>query len=121
MAKESARSVRREILVGRLGGQPGPYAAVCVVLAVMLFPLRLLLDSGDPVAESIAGSGLQGAILAVMSLAFARAQRTTAVAPDSTGDFPSPTAAQRPGRARRGAIVGFGLGVPFSEGSLLSA
>ena len=116
MAKERARSVRRKVLIGRLGGQPGPYAAVCVIVAVMLFPFRLLLDRGDPVAESIAASGLQGAIFALMSPALAWAQRMTVAAPDATGDSPSPTAAQRSVRARRGALVGFGLGVPFFGG-----
>lgn len=116
MVRERARSARREALLGRLGGPPGPYAAVCVVLAVMWFPFRLLLDRGDPVAESIAGSGLQGAMVALMSLAFTWAQRMTAAAPGSTGNPLPLTAAERSVRARRGAIVGLGIGVPFFGG-----
>ncbi|MDI6099295.1 hypothetical protein QLQ12_11895 [Actinoplanes sp. NEAU-A12] len=116
MVEERARSARRKALLGRLGGPPGPYAAVCVVLAVMVFPFRLLLDRGDPITESIAGSGLQGAMFALMSLAFTWAQRMTAAAPGSTGNPPPLTAADRSVRDRRGAIVGLGIGVPFFGG-----
>lgn len=116
MVEERTRSARRETLLGRLGGPPGPYAAVCVVLAVMLFPFRLLLDRGDPIAESIVSSGLQGAMFALMSLAFTWVQRMTAAAPGSAGDPPPLTAAERSVRARRGAFVGLGIGVPFFGG-----
>ncbi|WP_229068875.1 hypothetical protein [Actinoplanes sp. DH11] len=116
MVEERATSNRGNALLNRLGGPPGPYAAVCVVMAVAWFPFRLLLDRGDPVAESIAASGLQGALWALMWLALGWGQRIHRKASGATDDVPPLGAAARLARARRGAVVGLGVGVPFFGG-----
>ena len=68
------------------------------------------------IAESIAGSGLHGAMFALMSLAFTSAQRMTALPSETTGNPPPLTAAERSVWSRRGPIVGLGIGAPFFGG-----
>jgi hypothetical protein len=84
-----------------------------VVLAVMWFPFRLLLDKGDPVAHIIATSALQGAMWALIPLAGEWGLRVRRRDGGPTDAVPSTIPRQHRARARRGAIVGLGIGVPF--------
>lgn len=112
MVEERTLSSRRDALLDQLGGPPGRYAVVCVVLTVMWFPFRLLLDKGDPITMIIASSGLHGAMWALLPLAleWGRRLRREAVGPVN---LPSRTPAEHRAWARRGAMVGLGVGVPF--------
>lgn len=113
MVEQRTVASRRDALLERLGGPPGRYAVLCVVLAVLWFPFRLLLDKGDPIALIVVSSGLHGVMWALLTLAVEWGQRMRrgAVGP---GDNPSSvTAVEHRAWARRGAIVGLGVSVPF--------
>jgi hypothetical protein len=118
MGKESAMAARRDAVLHRLGGPPGPYAVVSVVMALLWFPIRLVLDRDEPIAEIIVASGLSGAIWALMWLILGWGQQRRRRADGSMGEPAPLTASQRRVRARRGAIVGMGVGLPFF-GSLI--
>jgi hypothetical protein len=87
---------------------------ICVVLAVLWLPFRAWFDRGEPVAEIIAASGLQGLLTALTAVAIGAMQKQR-----NRRDLPSPTPAQSRTSARRGAIVGLGVGVPFFGGLAL--
>ena len=119
MTEKGVGRRRGGALLDRLGGPPGPYATACVVLAVIFFLFGLLLDRGDPIAEITADSGLRGALWALMWLALGWLHLNYPRAGGPVGG-PSPlTASARRERARRGAIVGLGIGVPFFVGLIL--
>jgi hypothetical protein len=104
---------RRNALLNKLGGPPGRYAVLCVVLSVLWLPFELLLENGDPIATIITGSGLKGAIWALVPVAVERGQRAQRRAAGTIGDPPSIAAADGRAHAWRGMIVGLGTGVPF--------
>ncbi len=112
MVEERTLSSRRDALLDQLGGPPGRYAVVCVVLTVLWFPFRLLLDKGDPITMIIVNSGLHGAVWALLppALEWGRRLRRRAV---GLVNLPSATPAEHRAWARRGAMVGLGVGVPF--------
>lgn len=113
MVQEQARASRREQMLERLGGPPGVYVVACVVLAALWFPFRLLLDEGDPVARIIAASALHGAVWALIPLAGEWGLRIRRKFSGTPAAFPSTPAQERREWARRGAIVGLAVGVPF--------
>lgn len=113
MVEHTVRRRRVDALLEALGALPGPFAAMCVAMAVLWFPFRLYLDRGDPLAAIVAASGLHGVVWAVLWLVLGwghRRMQRTAAADD---DAPPPGASERRARARRGAAVGLGVGVPF--------
>jgi hypothetical protein len=77
-----------------------------VVFALLWFPVRLLLDKGEPVAEIVAASGMQGGMWALFPFVFEWTQRRAGR---------KTTASIESGAwARRGALVGLTVGAPFS-------
>ena len=78
-----------------------------------MVPFRLLLDKGDPIALITVNSGLYGVVWALMTLAIDWGQRIRAKAAGSIHSRAAATTAERRAWARRGAIVGLGVGVPF--------
>lgn len=120
MAEKRIRRSRRDALLVGIGGQPAPYAALSVVMAAWWFPFRLLLlDKGDPIAEIIVASGLSGTLWALIWPALDWGQRVYPRTGRPVDDLPQLTDAERRARARRGAIVGSGIGVPFFGGLII--
>ena len=113
MVDKHTSASRRDALLNQLGGPPGRYAVLCVVIAVLWLPFELLLDKGDPIATIITSSGLKGAIWALMPLAIERGQRARRGAAGTIGATPSIVPAGGRAYAWRGVIVGLGTGVPF--------
>ena len=113
MVEKRTIASRRDAQLDRLGGPPGRYTVLCVVLSVLWFPFRLLLDRGEPIALIIADSGLHGVVWALMALAIEWGQRVRGKTVGPGDNLPSTITAQRRAWARRGAIVGLGVGVPF--------
>src|SRR5690348_16156788 len=109
MVQERARPSRRDGRLDGLGGPPAVYVVACVVLAILWFPFRLLLDNGDPMTRIIAASALQGAMWALFPLAGEWGLRIRRAAPA----VPSATAQEHRAWARRGATVGLGVAVPY--------
>jgi len=119
MADKHTLASRREALLNRLGGPPGRYAVLCVVLAVLWFPFGLLLDKDDPIATNITSSGLKGALWALIPLAAEWGQRARRGAAGNIGDPPSIAPTGGRAYAWRGVIVGLGTGVPFFGGLIV--
>jgi hypothetical protein len=103
------------MLLDRLGGPPGRYAVTCVALSALWFPFRLLFDRGDPIAEIVAASGMQGALWALIPVFLNRPQwhaRRGATDPaENRQPVPTPEGIAW---ARRGAFLGMAAGVPFA-------
>ncbi|MEU4622090.1 hypothetical protein AB0G04_19270 [Actinoplanes sp. NPDC023801] len=119
MVEERTRSSRRDAMLDRLGGPPGVYVVACVVLAVVWFPFRLLLDRGDPIPRIIAASALNGALWPLIPIAGEwglRLRRKIAGSADAVPSTPTPGYRAW---ARRGAIVGLAVGMP-SFGALIA-
>ncbi|MEU4559375.1 hypothetical protein AB0F72_13390 [Actinoplanes sp. NPDC023936] len=112
MADERGGRLRVDGELDRFGGPPGPYAVVCVVMAVIWFLVGLLLDRDDGLTMIVVDSGGRGVVWALLWLAlgWARRRRT------GSGGPSLPTAAARRKYARRGAVIGLGVGVPFFGG-----
>lgn len=101
-------------MVEALGGTPGRFVVASMTLAILWFPARLLLDDG-PLDLIIARSGLYGAAWAVMVPVFEWINRHASSR--RTGRANRRTVVGR-AYARRGALVGLGVGVPFYGGLL---
>ncbi|BAL88201.1 hypothetical protein AMIS_29810 [Actinoplanes missouriensis 431] len=112
MTMERGGRLRVDEELDRFGGPPGPYAVVCVVMAVIWFLVSLPFDRDDGMAVMVVDSGGRGAVWAPLWLAlgWAHRRRTGAGGPSF------PTAAARRRHARRGAVIGLGVGVPFFGG-----
>jgi peptidoglycan/LPS O-acetylase OafA/YrhL len=104
--------IEKDALLHRLGGQPGRYAVATVVLTLLWFPFRLLLDRGDPIAEIIATSGMNGAIWALIPVTIEWGQRRRS-SPENR------PAQDSPEEARRGVVVGLAVGTPFAAAFLI--
>ena len=104
---------RRDAMLDRLGGPPGVYVVACVVLAVMWFPFRLLLDKGDSIARIIAASALNGALWSLIPIAGEWGLRLRRKIAGSAAAVPSTTTPGSRAWARRGAFVGLVVGIPF--------
>jgi hypothetical protein len=105
-------------VLSHLGGPVGRFAVICVVFTVLWLPFRSWFDRGDPIAEIVAASGLQGTIAAVTAVAIGAMQKQR----ERRGAAPRlPLSALAPRRApaRRGAFVGAGVGLPFFGGLIL--
>ena len=120
MVKDPSWSHRLEALVDRLGGAPGRYVVSSVILTVLWFPFRLILDRGDPTAAIVAYSALHGMLWGLFpSGAEWMQRRAHGRAGDSARHIDTRTEADRRAWLRRGAFVGLGVGVPFF-GALLT-
>ena len=100
----------QERLLNRLGGPPGRYAVLAAGLAVCLFPLRLLLDAGDPVLQTVAVSGLYGTVWGLFPTVIEWLNRKAGRA-DRNPRVQTP--AERGAWLRYGARLGLAVGVPF--------
>jgi hypothetical protein len=114
--QRAAVTRRHAALVREWGGAPGWFAVTSVVLSILWFPFRLLLDHGDPLASIVAATGLNGAIWAAMLPAFAWLNKKALPRPANPAELPAPV---NEAYRRRGALVGLGVGVPFYGGLLL--
>ncbi|MBG0565841.1 hypothetical protein [Actinoplanes aureus] len=111
MVERRSLESRRISLMERLGGPPGRFAVLSVVLGLFWFPVRLYLDQGEPIAQSVALSGLYGGLWALLVPAIAWVDR-------KAQNRPAGTEPDDPAWVRRGAIIGLAVGVPF-YGALL--
>ena len=102
----------RDALLHRLGGQPGRYAVATVVFALLWFPFRLWFDRGDPIAEIVATSGMQGAMWALIPVTIEWGQRRRTTPENRPAD-------DGPEEARRGVLVGLAVGTPFAAAFLI--
>ena len=106
-------------LVDRFGDQPGPYAVAAVALTLLWLPARLWFDRGDPLGAIIALSGLYGAVWAGLPLASDWAMTRRARKDTAAGRERRLPPESTPASARRGALVGLVVGVPFASGFAL--
>ena len=115
MADDRSPDRRRDSMVDRLGGAPGRYAVLSVVFALAWFPVRLLLDRGDPLAAIIITAGLYGVVWAFVWPLFAVLNRHSG-SQRPTGSIDE---TDRPAWIRRGALLGLTVGVPFHSALLV--